>query len=242
HFGADKINSDIIGPERSEIFILNNQDSASRNALETADRMIRSYIHESIDSVRAGNVVIKLKSVRRIRISAADIFNSLYPVNSDVSITYPRIETGDISITVDTEQSSYLFRYRVLRKIKAVKTAFSIRKGELIERQLLKVDIVETTDVNKYFTDISQLDGYSMKKDISVNTLISIGDVVKKSIVQYGDIVDILYNSGKINIRMKGRVLGNGYKGGTVLVENMETRTKFSARVVRENLLLIEPF
>lgn len=70
---------------------------------------------------------------------------------------------------------------------------------------------------------------------ITAGRLLTWRDLVKKSLVHKGDIVDVTAIDGQLSITMKAQALANGARGETVIVRNMESKRDFSALVVSEN-------
>ena len=70
---------------------------------------------------------------------------------------------------------------------------------------------------------------------VTAGRLLTWRDLVKKSLVRKGDIVSVAAVDGQLSITMKAQALGNGARGDTVIVRNLESRRDFPALVVSEN-------
>ena len=64
-------------------------------------------------------------------------------------------------------------------------------------------------------------------------------DLSAKPLVKKGQIVDVTFKDGSMNIAMKAMAMSNGGAGEAVVVRNMDSRKDFNARVLGSNTVQV---
>lgn len=72
-------------------------------------------------------------------------------------------------------------------------------------------------------------------RDMPAGRLLTWRDVVRRSLVKRGGVVEVVATEGGFAISMKGLAMQDGAKGDVVRVRNLESRREFTALVTAEN-------
>jgi flagellar basal body P-ring formation protein FlgA len=87
-------------------------------------------------------------------------------------------------------------------------------------------------DMDEAVSDTGRLAGLMAKHNFRKGDMLKHWMVEKKPVVQRGDQVTILVESGLLRVTIPGKVLDDGFAGETVSVENSMSNKKIFARVV----------
>lgn len=81
------------------------------------------------------------------------------------------------------------------------------------------------------------LDHYEASRSLSKGRLLSWDDLEKRPHVRKNAIVDVEFNKGSLEIKMRGRAMDDGMLGELVTIRNLNTSREFVAQVRGENLV-----
>lgn len=116
-----------------------------------------------------------------------------------------------------------------------------IRRGERISKDdlyFVKRNISHLS--SKILTDMNKIIGFMAKHNIKKDTSLKKWMFEKYPIVDRGDIVTILAESGDLKVTAIGRVLMKGYEGELVKVENLMSKKEIYAKVVNGSMVAVD--
>jgi len=116
-----------------------------------------------------------------------------------------------------------------------------IKRGERIgkdELYLVKRNISHLS--SKILTDKSSIIGFMAKHNVKAGTSLKKWMFEKFPIVNKGDIVTILAESGALRVTAPGRVLMKGFAGGVVKVQNLMSKKEIYAKVVNGSMVAVD--
>ena len=108
-----------------------------------------------------------------------------------------------------------------------------LKRGTVIQEKDLYKDRRNISSlVEDVVDDIHQVVGLTAKHNIKANDVLKRWVLKKTPVVQRGDLVTILVQSGGLRVTAPGKVLDEGFKGESVNVINTMSRKKIVARVI----------
>jgi flagellar basal body P-ring formation protein FlgA len=116
-----------------------------------------------------------------------------------------------------------------------------LKKGERVNKDDLyyvKRNISHLS--SKILTDMGEIVGFMAKHNIKKDTSLKEWMFEKFPIVDKGDIVTILAESGDLKVTAMGRVLMKGYKGELVKVQNLMSKKEIYAKVVNGSIVAVD--
>lgn len=111
-----------------------------------------------------------------------------------------------------------------------------IEKGTVLESELLsqkRMDVLRefiaplTVDVD--------LQGFEVNQPVQAGRPISRRDIVERTLVKKGQLVDAVASEGGLNIRMRAMAMEAGPAGAVIRVRNIDSQKEFVAQVLNEN-------
>lgn len=116
-----------------------------------------------------------------------------------------------------------------------------IKRGQQIsidDLYLVKRNISHLS--SKILTDTSEIVGLMAKHNVKADTSLKEWMFEKFPIVDKGDIVTILAESGDLRVTAPGRVLMKGYTGEVVKVQNLMSKKEIYAKVVNGSMVAVD--
>jgi len=116
-----------------------------------------------------------------------------------------------------------------------------LKRGERISKEdlyFVKRNISHIS--SKILTDMNKIIGFMAKHNVKKDTGLKEWMFEKFPIVDKGDIVTILAESGDIKVTAPGRVLMKGYAGELVKVQNLMSKKEIYAKVVNGSIVAVE--
>jgi flagella basal body P-ring formation protein FlgA len=80
---------------------------------------------------------------------------------------------------------------------------------------------------------------YELVQTVGQERPLSWRDISLRPLVRKGQIVDVTFQDGGMNIAMKAMAMSSGGAGDSVVVRNMDSRKDFTARVLRPNTVQV---
>jgi flagella basal body P-ring formation protein FlgA len=116
-----------------------------------------------------------------------------------------------------------------------------LKRGERINEDdlyLVKRNISHLS--SKIMTDMKKIVGLMAKHNVKKDSSLKEWMFEKFPIVDKGDIVTILAESGDLKVTAPGRVLMKGYEGELVKVENLMSKKEIYAKVVNGSMVAVD--
>jgi flagellar basal body P-ring formation protein FlgA len=117
----------------------------------------------------------------------------------------------------------------------------NIKRGERIEKRdlyFVKRNISHMS--SKILTDMNKIIGLMAKHNVKKDTCIKEWMFEKCPIVDKGDIVTIIAESGEIKVTAPGKILMKGYAGELVRVQNIMSKKEIYAKVVNGSMVAVD--
>lgn len=109
----------------------------------------------------------------------------------------------------------------------------NISRGAILTASDLRLDERDLTKLHRgYITDINQAIGKTVKQSLHRDKPLSPSRISAPNIITRGNEVTILSDSGAVQVRMKGKALGNGSVGDRIQVMNTRSKRKVEAKVI----------
>ncbi|MGA9175659.1 MAG: flagellar basal body P-ring formation chaperone FlgA [Desulfobacterales bacterium] len=116
-----------------------------------------------------------------------------------------------------------------------------LKRGERIEKDdlyFVKRNISHMS--SKILTDMNKIIGLMAKHNVKKDTSIKEWMFEKCPIVDKGDIVTIIAESGDIKVTAPGKVLMKGYAGELVKVQNLMSKKEIYAKIVNGSMVAVD--
>jgi len=120
-------------------------------------------------------------------------------------------------------------------------TCRNLKKGEIIRKDDLYLARKNISHLSPdILTDMSKAVGLMVKHTIRTDTCLKEWMLEKSPIVDRGDIVTILAESGGLKVTVPGSVLERGYLGELIRVQNTMSKRRIYARVINSSTVMVE--
>ena len=116
-----------------------------------------------------------------------------------------------------------------------------LKRGERISKDdlyFVKRNISHIS--SKILTDMNKIIGLMAKHNVKADTSLKEWMFVKFPIVDKGDIVTILAESGDLKVTAPGKILMKGYAGELVKVQNLMSKKEIYAKVVNGSMVAVD--
>ena len=120
-------------------------------------------------------------------------------------------------------------------------TRRNLKKGEIVKKDDLYIARKNISHLSpNILTDMSKVVGLMAKHRIKADTCLKGWMLEKSPIVDRGDMVTILAESGDLKVTVPGRVLERGYLGELIRVQNSMSKKKIYARVINNSTVMVD--
>jgi len=117
----------------------------------------------------------------------------------------------------------------------------NIKRGERISKDDLYFVKRNMSHLSsKVLTDMNKIIGLMAKHNVKADTSLKEWMFVKFPIVDKGDIVTILAESGDLKVTAPGKILMKGYAGELVKVQNLMSKKEIYAKVVNGSMVAVD--
>ena len=151
-------------------------------------------------------------------------YTKITPKYIDTSMINPKRNQGTIKI-----DNRYLF-FKIIASIKVLKSTQTIKKGELITKQ--NSNLVYVNFKNFYNKPLNKYINKSAKMYIPQNKIIYPYMISKPILVQRGQTITIISNSGGIEVSFQATAMQNAQKGDIIKVK--KDNKIFSVKIDKE--------
>lgn len=119
-------------------------------------------------------------------------------------------------------------------------TSRKLKKGETIKKDDIYIERKNTSHLSTdIITDMNKIMGLIVKHTLQEGTCLKEWMLEKSPIVDRGDMVTILAESGDIRVTVPGMVLERGYVGELVRVQNAMSKKEIHARVINNSTVMV---
>lgn len=211
------------------------QAAAAETAGEARVRAdLERYLRRGAESPRA---TIELPPLTRFAVEAGSFEGAL---RTELSTRAEPPFAGRVSITVELHAGDQLLRrgvvsptVRVIEKV--VAPARNLRRGDVVGPEDLQIVERDRTRLPPdALRDPAEIVGLRLKRSVRENTVLRISHVERVPIVERGDRVAIVLETGPLQIRSIGKAQEPGAVGDWIRVVNLDSRRELSGRVDRE--------
>jgi flagella basal body P-ring formation protein FlgA len=120
-------------------------------------------------------------------------------------------------------------------------TARNLKKGEIIEEDDLYLARRNISHLSpNILTDMMKAVGLIVKHNLREDTLLKEWMLERSPVLDRGDMVTILAESGNLRVTVSGMVLERGYSGELVRVRNAMSKKEIYARVVDNSTVEVD--
>ncbi|MDH5180187.1 MAG: flagellar basal body P-ring formation chaperone FlgA [Gammaproteobacteria bacterium] len=115
----------------------------------------------------------------------------------------------------------------------AVVSKHSLPRGSVLQASDLGMAKQELSRaMNGYYTDIEQLVGMSLKRNLAQGTILQPSIVNQRHMVKRGDLITILAETNGLAIRVKGKAMMDGFRGQSIRVRNFRSKRELQGEVI----------
>jgi flagellar basal body P-ring formation protein FlgA len=130
---------------------------------------------------------------------------------------------------------------KVLVSQKVVKTVRAVRRGEILSKDEIKLETIQTERPLKHaITNINFALGYEATRDISIGKLLIPNFIKRPALGNRGDKILIMAQKGGMTITTTGILKEDGYEDAMVRVLNMESKKIIYGRLVDSNTVKVK--
>lgn len=120
-------------------------------------------------------------------------------------------------------------------------TTRRIKKGEIISENEVHLARKNVSRLSaRILTDITPTIGLMARRDIKEGTCLKEWMLEKNPLVERGDIVTILADTGGIRVTVPGVILQRGYQGDLVKIRNSMSKKTIYARIINDSTAIVE--
>ncbi len=117
----------------------------------------------------------------------------------------------------------------------------NLKKGEIVKKDDLYLTRKNISHLSpNILADMSKVVGLMVKHRIKADTCLKGWMLEKSPIVDRGDMVTILAESGDLRVTVPGMVLERGYLGELIRVQNSMSKKKIYARVINNSTVMVD--
>jgi len=147
----------------------------------------------------------------------------------------------DVTFIVDGVPSQKVaLRYKLDRYQYVVKAARSIRQGEPLDAgNLVRSREKVSASRGFYATELNVLAGLVARRDMQKGRMVSINDGVEPAMIRAGDIVEVIANSGNVEITMSAKAITSGSQREAITVQALGTNRSFRAIVIAPGIAAV---
>ena len=116
-----------------------------------------------------------------------------------------------------------------------------IKKGEPVSETSIQIEEREISrDLSQMVTDPRDIIGKQAKVDIAKGEVITINSAETMTLLNQGDVVNIVAESNMLRVAVKGVVRDKGGKGELVKVLNVSSNKVIHAKIIDSNTVKVE--
>lgn len=125
---------------------------------------------------------------------------------------------------------------------KVLALAHPMRRGDLIAREDLVAQEADLARLRgQYFQDPAELVGQRLKRNVAAMLPLKPAMIDAQRLIKRGAEVTIVADTGSIEVRMRGKALGQGGRGDRIKVRNQRSGRVLSATIVDRGIVRVGP-
>ena len=219
------------------------QVNISRKYFEFTPQQLRSAIEDFVESrtdITKGRIVVDNVNYSGKIILPSPDFG--YEINAGSSLNSSGRKFFNIIFKTDGKFLKGLNIAADLKVVLPVAVAANhIKKGEPVSETSIQIEEREISrDLTQIVTDPSDVIGKQAKVDIAKGEVITIGSAETMTLVNQGDVVNIVAESNMLRVAVKGVVRDKGGKGELVKVLNVSSNKIIHAKIIDSNTVKVE--
>jgi flagellar basal body P-ring formation protein FlgA len=130
---------------------------------------------------------------------------------------------------------------KVLVSQKVIKTVRTVRRGEILTKDEIKIETMQTErPIKNAIINISSALGYEATRNISIGKIILQNFIKRPALGNRGDKILIMAKKGAMTITTPGILKEDGYEDAMVRVLNMESKKIIYGRLVDSNTVKVK--
>lgn len=204
--------------------------------LETIAQAVELFLHGETTS-QSGEVVIEVGRIdSRLRLGACGQLPEVFWPDG----TARRLGNVTVGVRCETPAWSMFVRARVEVQEEVLLSSRALMRGApigLTDVERVKQDITRLTA--GYFTDPVEIEGSVLTRPIRAGTVLTPSLLKAASVVERGQRVSILADTGHLQVRMEGEALSDGALGEVIRVRNLSSRQEIEAEVIGPGLVQV---
>ncbi len=224
--------------------IKNNPQNVSHKSFQTIPEakfreIFQNYLYNNLNNPGCDVVISRLKINGNVPVPAGTISFQQYQkgkrkFEGHVSLFVVVMVNGVVKNKVKLSGWADIFQ-PVVCASRDIKRGERISKEDLyfVKRNISHLSSKVISDMNHIIGSMAK---HNVKKDISLKEWM----FEKYPIVDNGDIVTIIAESGDIKITAPGRILMKGYTGELVKVQNLMSKKEIYAKVVNGSMVAVD--
>ncbi|WP_417745802.1 flagellar basal body P-ring formation chaperone FlgA [Rosistilla oblonga] len=145
-----------------------------------------------------------------------------------------------LTSTVEGEKREVPVYLQINELPRGIVATQNLSRGQIIGPSQLQWKVIDSTVRSDHLaTDMSQLIGQEVKRNVPAGRWVQQTDVGPPILVRRNDMVEVMVVGGAIVIRTGGKAMGEGSEGDLIQIETIEDRKRLLARVISTGLVEI---
>lgn len=136
-----------------------------------------------------------------------------------------RRDSGNFEVHLyhNEKRQRVFFTFNINAIIDALSASNNIKTNEVITNNNSQITQIQITKTMQIPVSTNILDEYSAKSFIPSGAVITPSKIMLKTLVQKGDIIEVLYNEQNIDISFNAKALESGSKGQIIKAQNTQS-------------------
>jgi flagella basal body P-ring formation protein FlgA len=113
----------------------------------------------------------------------------------------------------------------IRRSLDVLVAKHQLSRGDILQAKDLRSIHIDSSKVyGDFFEEADLILGKRLRRDVRRNTILKKGMLITPKAVKYGNLVTLITRVGGIEVRMKGKAMGQGGIGDRVAVRNLSSK------------------
>jgi len=214
-------------------------------SISTATAQAAKYQSSTSIKQVVNNFLSIQNNSKHFKISKIDKRLRLKSCSNNLKANFPQYaqQIGRTTVEVQCNSSKpwkILITVYIKKYMNVLTAKHSLPSGSTLQASDLKVSLQDVSQISGgYFTNVDQMTHMVLRRAIKPGRIFSPAMLKPKRLVNQGDEVMVLAETGNLSIRVKGKALMNGFLGQRIRVKNVNSRRVFQATVVSNGLVKV---